>query len=169
MEDEANKTTNGEPAAEPASDPLVECEKKRDEYLAGWQRAKADFLNYKKEEAERASQLIRYATEELMEELIVVIDNFDLAIATMEKQAAGVERGIYMIRSQLLDLLKKRGLEKLVIESGKPFDPATSESITEVESDLPEGVVVEEIKSGYKLHEKIIRPAGVKVSKGRTG
>ncbi len=166
MDEDIKKTVNDEAPLADSLDPLAECEKKRDEYLAGWQRAKADFLNYKKEEAERINHLIRFGTEDLISELLSVVDNFDLAIATMEKQGQ-VDQGVVMIRSQLLDLLKRRGLEKLMVETGKPLDPLTSEAISEVDSEMPEGVVVREISAGYKLQDKIIRPARVEVSKGQ--
>lgn len=159
---------NAEEGVTPASsgDPISEIEQKRDEYLAGWQRAKADFINYKKDEAERMGRMARYATEDIMSELIVVVDNFDLAISNLEKQGE-IDKGIHMIRSQLLDMLKKRGLERITIQPGSPFDPATSEAISEVSSDLAEGLVVEEVSAGYSLHGKVLRPARVKVSGGQ--
>jgi len=78
-----------------------------------------------------------------------------------------VEKGIYLIRSQMEDILKKRGLEKIDIKVGDVFDPAMMEAMTEVESDLPHGAVVEEIEPGYRLHEKVLRASRVIVSKGK--
>jgi molecular chaperone GrpE len=144
---------------------LQELKAKCDEYLAGWQRAKADFANYRRDELARFDEIAKYASEDLMKELITVIDNFDLAIATLEKTGA-VERGIYMIRTQLEDALKKRGLVKVSAEIGKPFDPSFEEAIAEAPSEHPEGTVIEEIEAGYKLHEKIVRPARVRISTG---
>ncbi len=166
MDEEIKKNEAAETQSGKQSDPLREAEEKRDEYLAGWQRAKADFINYKKDEAERMSHIARYTTEDIMSELVVVIDNFDLAIGTMEKQGQ-TDKGIYMIRGQLLDMLKKRGLEQIIIKVGDPLDPRTSEAIAEVDSDMPEGMVVEEVGAGYTLHDKILRPVRVKVSKGQ--
>ena len=91
-------------------DKLSACEKQRDEYLAGWQRAKADFINYKKDEGKRFESLIRFANEDILEELIGVLDSFDLGLAAMEK-AGPVEKGVYMVRSKLDNVLKQRGLE----------------------------------------------------------
>ena len=82
-------------------------------------------------------------------------------------KAVGMEKGVYMIRSQIEDVLKKRGLEKIVIKVGEKFNPAVAEAIVEVESDLPDGAVVEEIEAGYRLYDKIIRPARVKISKNK--
>ncbi len=143
---------------------LAACEKQRDEYLAGWQRAKADFINYKKDEARRFEEMIRFANEDMLEELIGVLDSFDLGLAAMEK-AGPVEKGVYMIHSKLEDIMKQRGLIRLPVKAGDKFDPSLSEAIVEVESDQPAGTILEIIELGYKLHDKILRPARVKVSK----
>jgi molecular chaperone GrpE len=145
---------------------LAEAEKQRDEYLAGWQRAKADFINYKKDEMAHLQEAMKYGSEDLIKDLISVMDNFDLGLRAMEK-AGPVEKGIYLIRSQIEDILKKRGLEKIEIKVGDAFDPAMMEAMTEVESDLPHGAVVEEIEPGYRLHEKVLRASRVIISKGK--
>jgi molecular chaperone GrpE len=146
------------------NDKLTETEKQRDEYLAGWQRAKADFINYKKEELKHLEDVSRYGSAEFMKDLIAVLDNFDLALRTLEKEGS-VEKGIYLIRTQIEDSLKKRGLEKIDIKEGDVFDPAVAEALTEVEVDKPPGTVVEIIEPGYRLYEKVLRPARVIVNK----
>lgn len=143
---------------------LEETEAKRDEYLAGWQRAKADFSNYKKDESQRFEELAKYGFADLMKEFISVLDSFDLAITALEKNGP-VEKGVYMIRSQIEDLLEKRGLEKLEVEVGSDFDPRTAEAVAETESEKMPGKIVKIIEPGYKLFEKIIRPARVIVGK----
>ncbi len=145
---------------------LAECEKQRDEYLGGWQRARADFLNYKKDEVKRFEELARFSSEDILRQLIGVLDSFDLGLAALEK-AGKAERGIYMIRSQLEDILKQRGLEKISVNVGQKFDPMIAEAIAEAESDQPAGTVLEEIEPGYRLYDKIVRPARVRISKGR--
>jgi len=92
------------------------------------------------------------------------LDNFDLAIQAMEK-SGNTDKGIQMIRSLLLDVLRKRGLEKIEIKIGDEFNPATAEAIAAIPSDEPENTIIEEVESGYRLHQKVIRPARVKVSK----
>lgn len=144
---------------------LAEAERQRDEYLGGWQRTKADFINYKKEEMKHMEDIAKYGNENLIKDLISVLDNFDLGLRTMEK-AGPVERGIYLIRSQIEDILKKRGLEKVSVKAGDEFDPMIAEAMAEVSSDRPPGVIVEEIEPGYRLHDKILRPARVIISKG---
>jgi molecular chaperone GrpE len=144
---------------------LIEAEKQRDEYLAGWQRAKADFLNYKKEELKHLEDVSRYGSAELMKDLIAVLDNFDLALRTLEKEGS-VEKGIYLIRTQIEDILKKRGLVNIDVKEGDAFDPAIAEALAEIPSDKSEGTIIEVIERGYRLHEKVLRPARVIVSKG---
>ena len=173
---------------------LEEIEKliaEKEEYLAGWKRAKADFINYKKDELRRLEEIAKFGNEDLIRDLITVLDSFDLAILALESQAqndaeqteavplkeghygAGAEKpktksnwqGMYMIRSQLEGVLKKKGLERIMISVGQPFDPALHESIASVESDLKSGTVVEEVERGYTLYGRIIRPARVKIAK----
>ncbi len=171
--DEENKNNGAaEPVVVPENDlaaKLKDCEVKRDEYLAGWQRAKADFINYKKEEIQRLEEMARYGNEELIYEVIMVLDSFDLGLRALEK-AGPIEKGIYMIRTQLEDVLKRRGVTKIPISPGSPFDPAFAEAVAEADPpgpDYPPGSVIEEIESGYKLHGKILRPARVKIAKGK--
>jgi molecular chaperone GrpE len=144
---------------------LEEVKKQRDDYLAGWQRAKADFVNYKREEMVHLEEVARYGSEDLIKDLITVLDNFDLGLRSLEKNGP-VEKGVYLIRSQIEDILKKRGLEKVVIHPGDPFDPSVAEAMTEIESDKPPGTIVEEIEPGYRLHDKMLRAARVIVSRG---
>ncbi len=143
---------------------LEDAEAKAADYLAGWQRAKADFSNYKKDEGSRFEDLAKYSFVDLMKEFISVLDSFDLAITALEKNGP-VEKGVYMIRSQIEDLLEKRGLQKLEVEVGSDFDPRVAEAVAETESGKMPGKIVEVIESGYKLFEKIIRPARVIVGK----
>lgn len=136
----------------------------KNEYLAGWQRAKADFINYKKEEYTHLQEVARYGSEDIIKDFITVLDNFDLGLRAMEKNGT-VEKGVYLIRSQIEDILKKRGLEKVEIRVGDKFDPAIAEAMTEVESEQPPGTVVQEIEPGYRLHDKVLRAARVIVSR----
>jgi len=145
---------------------FAEVEKQRDEYLAGWQRAKADLINYKKEELVHLQEVAQYGSAELIKDLITVLDNFDLGLRAFEK-AGPVEKGIYLIRSQIEDILKKRGLVKISVKPGDPFDPGIAEAMTEIEADGPPGTIVEEIEPGYRLHDKILRPARVILAKSK--
>jgi molecular chaperone GrpE len=160
------KTSAPKSEADELKEKLLKCGQEKEEYLAGWKRAKADFINYKKDELKRMDEIAKYANESLFDDLISALDNFDIGLRALEK-AGPVERGVYMIRAQIEDILQKRGLVKISIQRGSKFDPAVAEAVAEVESEDPAGVVVEEIAPGYRLYDKIIRPAKVKVGKGQ--
>lgn len=147
---------------------LEKVKKERDEYLAGWQRAKADFINYKKEDALRFEEVIKFSNKSLMQDLIGVLDSFSLGLDVLEKNNKEVDKGIYMIKSQLEDVLKKYGLNKINIKVGDDFNPNTCESIGEIDSQEKSGKVAQIIEDGYMLNGKVIRPVRVKLSKGQT-
>jgi len=147
---------------------LEECQKLKEEYLNGWKRERADFLNYKKDEMERVTELIKYGNESLILKLLEIVDNFYLAekeIPENFKNNKWVE-GIFKIKNQLMDLLIKEGIKEIDC-LGKKFDPKMEEAIEEVETGDPQksGTVVEEIKKGYTLYGKVIRPSKVRIGK----
>jgi len=144
-----------------------ECQKQKDEYLAGWQRARADFLNYKKEEMERIGELLKYATEEFILKILPILDNFDIAEKKLPENLKNEEnvKGILQIKTQLQDFLKNQGLEEIKTV-GERFDPNLHEVVGAVEmEDKEPGMIVEEIQKGYKLYGKVIRPAKIKINK----
>ena len=145
--------------------------KQCEEYLNGWKRAKADLINYQKDEQKRLDDIVKFSNWDLVRDLVTVLDSF----AALERSMEGEPRpdrlgrdlaGLLMIRSQLEDALKRRGLERILVTVGQTFDPSLHEAIGEVESDQPVGTVVEEIERGYLLGGRVIRPARVKLSKG---
>lgn len=146
---------------------LSECQKEKDEYLAGWQRARADFLNYKKEEMERIEELLRYADIGLILKILPVLDNFEEAQKKLQKEAEGDEniKGFLQIKKQIEGLLEARGV-KAIDGLGKKFDPNFQEIVEEVESkDKESGIVLEEVQKGYLMEGRLLRPARVKVTK----
>ena len=143
---------------------LKECLQKRDEYLDGWQRARAELANFKKDEAERFVEIIRTANQKIILDLIMVLDSFDLGLAVLEKDGKA-EKGMYLIRSQIEDTLKSYGLERMIVSVGQKFDPNIHDAVAEVKSDLEEGAIAEEVERGYLLHGKVLRPARVKIAK----
>ncbi len=163
---ESKNKKNKEENTGGSQDKLTRCEKEREEYLVGWKRAKADLINYKKEESQRFEQFAKLSNEVLMTELIAVLDSFDLSLTVLEKDNPA-QKGIALIKSQLEGLLKKYGLEKIIVRPGDSFNPNYHEAIGEVESDKQAGVVAEETESGYILGDKVIRPVRVKLSKGQ--
>lgn len=160
--DEIKKDDNGTTEAE--ENDLEKCQKEKDEYLDGWKRAKADLINYKKDEAKRFETMIKFSNESLVRDLIIVLDSFDLALMVLEKDGKA-EKGIYLIRAQIEDILKQNGLERVIISIGQQFDPSLQEAVASVESDKPSGEIIEEVERGYMLHGKLVRPARVKVAK----
>jgi len=165
MNDETQKEDKPGEKSEEINE-LTKCQKEREEYLEGWKRAKADLINYKKDEAKRFEAVIKFSNEALVRDLINVLDSFDLALVSLEAQAdPKIQKGLYLIRAQLEDILKQNGLERIIISVGQPFDPALQEAVAEVESDKPSGTIIEEVERGYLLNGKLIRPARVKVSK----
>ena len=146
-------------------DDLSRSEKERLEYLDGWQRAKADLINYKKDEGKRFEEMAHFVSVGMMQELLPVLDSFDMAMA--HAMAPETERGVLLIRAQLMDALKKRGMEEITATAGEAFDPARHESIGEIESDYPAGTVAETAQKGYAIADRIIRPTRVRLAKGR--
>ena len=146
---------------------LEECEKSRDEYLAGWQRAKADFLNYKKEEAERTKEILDYVQKEFILRILPILDNFYLAenqVSEDLKNNADVD-GLLKIKNQFQEFLKNQGIEEIETNE-KEFDPNFHEAVEQVEvKGKDSNIIIEEIEKGYILKGKVIRPARVKVSK----
>jgi molecular chaperone GrpE len=173
--EEANDGSSKEEATADAgstNQELKECEKKRDEYLAGWQRARADFLNYKKEETDKISGLAFFAQAEVILNILETLDTFNKAKQEtgrmLEKHPCpdlkGMREGFLQVGKQFQDVLKKYDIEE--IETiGEKFDPEFAEAIEEIESDSDTGIIVEEIQKGYKIVGKVLRPAKVKVAK----
>ena len=143
-------------------DSLKKCTKEKEEYLAGWKRERADFVNYKKEEKERIETFLKFSSEIFILKVLSILDSFHRA----QGIAKGKEKqGLAQIEKQFKDLLEKEGVEEIEIE-GKEFDPLLAEATEEVKTDsCRPGIVVEVVRKGYKLKGKVIRPAQVKVSK----
>jgi len=139
--------------------------KENEEYLDGWKRAKAELINYKNDELKRMNEIIRFAGEDMIRDMIGILDSFDLCIAALNNEDQNAAKGIYMIRTQMEDALKRKGLERIMVSVGREFDPALHEAISAVESESPPGTVIEEIEKGYTWNGKLIRAARVVVSK----
>jgi molecular chaperone GrpE len=140
---------------------------KADEYYDRLLRAAADLENYKKRAERERSDIIKFAHEEMMSDLIVVLDNLERALQAAETSAdpAQLAEGVKLIRKQLLTVLQKYGLRP--IEAiGKPFNPEFHEAVAQVETDEhPEGTVLTEQLKGYTLDSRLLRPSVVVTSK----
>ncbi|MCK9578155.1 nucleotide exchange factor GrpE [bacterium] len=145
---------------------INELKEKNKEFFTGWQRAEADFLNYKKEEIERLKSLSISMKENIFEGLLPVLDNFNLAERAIpdDKKNDNNIKGLLLIKKQLDYFLLSIGIQEIAT-IGLPFNAETCEAVEEVESDAEQGIVIEELQKGYKINDRIIRPAKVKISK----
>lgn len=147
---------------------LKTCIEEKQEYLLGWQRAKADFVNARKSDEENKKEFLRFANENLIEELLPVIESFEMAFANKEvweKVDKNWSVGIEYIYGQLIETLKRNGLEQ-ENPLGKKFDPARHASLATVPTDDKgeDHTITEVVQRGYALHGKIVKPAKVKVA-----
>lgn len=145
---------------------LSECQQKMEEYLNGWQRERADFANYKKDETKTREESRFYIKSKIVYEFLTVLDNFDLALKHMPEDLEDNNwvKGVSHIRQQLETILKGEGAEEIRCV-GEKFDPALHEALEEIESEKESGVILEELQKGYKLDGRVIRPSKVKISK----
>lgn len=132
-------------------------------------RTTADFDNFKKRAARERLDAIKFANESLIQKLIPVLDNFEIALAATENSSAeglkSLQEGVNMIQTQLRSVLVESGLEE-VDATGKPFDPNLHEAVSQQESsDVPNGHVLQQLRKGYKLRDRLLRPATVIVAK----
>lgn len=144
---------------------IEELEKQKAEYLESWKKERASFLNYKKEEMERIMELMKYVNEALIMRILPILDNFFTAENNISEEAKKDTNiaGLLQIHQQFKDFLKQQGVEEIKAK-GEKFDPNFHEIVQEVEGDSP-GIITEEVQKGYKLNNKIIRPAKVKINK----
>jgi len=148
---------------------LKEKAAKADEHWQRLLRTSADFDNFKKRAAREKQDAIKFANEGLLQKLIPVLDNFDMALSAAQAAPAdaseSLQTGISMIYQQLKNAAGEAGLEE-VDAAGKVFDPNLHEAVSQKESaDTPEGSVVQQLRKGYKLRERLLRPASVVVAK----
>lgn len=155
MEIAAQEAAEGRPAAAPPAEDF------RDRYV----RTLADFENFRKRAEREKSDFRRYALVEVIRELLPVIDNFDRALEHAE-EGDEFHKGVALIYKQLFDVLQRHGL-KPITESGVRFDPNIHEGVVRVEDpSVPSHTVVEVLQKGYFLHDRLLRPAMVKVAVG---
>jgi molecular chaperone GrpE len=148
---------------------LKERAAKADEHWDRLLRTSADFENYKKRAARERQEASRYANEALLEKLIPVLDSLDMALASAQaapdQAVQSLQTGINMIQQQLRNALKETGLEE-VNALGQPFDPNLHQAVSQQETrEVPEGQVVQQLRKGYRLRERLLRPASVIVAR----
>ena len=134
-------------------------------------RAKADFANLQRRAANERSEYLRYANAELIKSLLGVLDDLERSVAAVEsgENAAALADGVRLVHANLKKTLAGAGLES-IDAAGRPFDPALHEALVHQPTDeAPDGTVIHEIAKGYKLHDRVLRPARVAVAKAKAG
>lgn len=138
----------------------AENEKLKDQYL----RSRADFENFRRRMEKEKTEFRRYAVADTIRELLPVLDNFERALSVSSPSVEDFGTGIEMIARQLADVLERTGLQTLD-PTGEPFDPLFHEAIARVESDeIEPNSVVDVLQKGYMLHDRLLRPAMVRVA-----
>jgi molecular chaperone GrpE len=167
-EEETVEAKEEETPAEPEETELEKLQRENSELKDRLLRSVAEFDNYRKRTIQEKASWIKNATEQLVLKLCDVQDNFERAInaGTEEHQFESFMKGVQMIHDQFNNILTKEGVEK--IETlGKEFDPQIHEALSHIPSEYDENVVAAVIQNGYKMNDKLIRPAQVAVSSGK--
>lgn len=140
-------------------DELNACRKEKEEYLTGWQRAKADFINYKKDEEKHKEEFVKFAAQNLIYEMLRVLDSVEMALKHNGNE------GVKEIKNQFIEILRKYGIAEITVEQGSKFNPTEHESIVDenVDRENLDGTIIEEMQKGYKLFNRVLRPSKVKV------
>jgi len=142
---------------------------KADEYLAALQRERAEFTNYRRRTSEEREAMLGLAGEDLIRKVLGLADDFDRAIDARPSELAedAWVEGIVAIDRKLRQLLESEGVTAIDASSGRPFDPREHEAIANVPgTGRPEGEIVEEVRRGYRLRDRVLRPALVAVAGG---
>jgi molecular chaperone GrpE len=140
-----------------------ELARERDELLHTLQRQHAELANYKKRALREQESLVSRAHERLVKELLPVLDDLARALEAAElHEEAKLEEGVRLVHRQLAEVLAKEGLAE--IETNGVFDPNVHEALLSQPSDAPEGSVVEVIQKGYRLGDRVLRPARVVIA-----
>jgi molecular chaperone GrpE len=147
---------------------LKQARTEKQEYLTNWQRERADFLNYKKEEAERSKNTVSYAQEKVILDLLPALDSYDMAFSNKEaweKVDKNWRMGVEYIHQQILKALAEYGVSPIETKIGDAFDPNLHQPIDSVptEEKEKENTISAIIQTGYKIADRVIRPSRVNV------
>jgi molecular chaperone GrpE len=153
------------PEIQPLQEKIDNLEKQMNEYVENWKRERADFVNYKNNEAKRVEEIVKYSSEGLVIEILDIMDGLDMALAHVpadikEKHASWLE-GLEGVSRNMEKLLSRYSIEKIKVE-GEKFDPSIHE-VVGIEEQGGENIA--QVRSGYKMFDKVIRPARVKIIK----
>ena len=158
---------NETPAEEPVNNNEVEeLQKKLDVLNQQYVRLAADFDNYRKRQAQERESLLKYGSENALKKMIEVLDNFERGQKALEKveDCQTVKDRFNLVHKQVIETLEKLGLEPIETE-GKEFDPNFHDAVMQTpNNDVPEHTILNELQKGYKLGDKVLRPALVNVA-----
>ncbi len=147
---------------------IEELTAKQDEYLNGWKRAQADYVNFKNEQEKHSKELAQFAGMSLVIQFIPLLEHFRNAFLQVPEELKNSEwvKGIQHIQNQMKEALKLLGLEEYNDSVGKPFDPNLHQAVgQEARTDFDDDIVSQEISLGYRYHGRVISPAKVIVNK----
>lgn len=166
--DKPAEDSNAQNATATEENPLAQLQMDLERFKDLALRSQADLDNFRKRSAREKEDGIRYANASLLEQLIPILDNFELGLAAArnESSESPILAGMEMVLRQLQDFLKANGVE-VIDATEKEFDPNIHEALSQEESDsVPDGHIIRQLRRGYKLRDRLIRPSNVVVSKG---
>lgn len=168
QEDDQPRDRESAPAdpSEQPDTPLDALRKEKDALQDRLLRAAADFDNYRKRIERERRELVDYAATELIAEVLPILDDLELALSQPDApEVAAYRQGVELVHRKMLDLLKKRGVTQIAA-AGEKFDPNVHEAVVhELSEEHEEGTVTGELRRGYMLRDRLLRPAMVKVAK----
>jgi molecular chaperone GrpE len=154
-----------QPRGESLEAQLAKAQEEAIKFRDNWHRAEADFQNYKRRTEQERDESRKFANVSVIINLLPVLDDFERAFGSLDSRLAGLSwfDGIYLIYRKLQQLLENSGVTPIQTE-GQAFDPRFHEAVAHAEGE--EGKVISEVQRGYKLHDRVLRPAMVVVGKG---
>ena len=163
---EETENLSEEEKADESDDKSIKLQEELDELNNKYLRLAADFDNYRKRQVQEREALLKYGAEECMKKVIEVVDNFDRAMQSIEiiEDIDKMKETFFVLNKQLMDSLTKLGLEQIK-SVGEKFDPNMHEAVMQTKTEeYPEETIIKELQKGYKMGDKVLRPAMVDVA-----
>lgn len=168
---QVSEAANGVPSDDQLAALKTEIERlqaESNEYLDGWQRARADFINFKRRTTEENSNSRARIAGDILTHFFTILDDLDLALENRPEEEINEAwiAGIELIRQKLILILQNEGVESIPTEPGSYFDPTLHEAVTyEDDHNYEEGDIISVLKQGYRLNDRVLRPVQVRVAK----
>lgn len=164
---EEKAAPSAEQAGPKAEDEVQKLRSERDNLFDRLARLQAEFDNYRKRAAKERDDFRDFAVSDAARSILPVLDSFNLALKNATGKPEDLRKGVELIHKQLQDVLQKMNVQRIPAQ-GEPFDPRVHEAIEMVESnDVPDHHVLEELQPGYRIKERLLRPAMVRVAKSK--